>query len=112
MVKFCGKCGKPSEQGKLCTCIPLRNEEPEVLTLEETRQLEVLTLEEYCKILSGCLKRTDKNICIHRLTGDGDKRILIAPLWSGNKKNVLNSINRYLETTNTIQGELNVEKGR
>ena len=41
---------------------------------------------------------------IHRLTGDGDKRYLLAPLWSGDKKKVLNTINRELKLRNIVQG--------
>ena len=40
MVKFCGKCGKPNEQGKSCSCFPLKIEESEILTLDEKRELE------------------------------------------------------------------------
>ncbi len=65
-----------------------------------------LEMEEYFEIIAKCLKNTPKNIVIHRLTGDGDKSILIAPLWSANKRNVLNSLNRYLNKHNVLQGEL------
>ena len=43
---------------------------------------------------------------IHRLTGDGDKKSLIAPLWSADKKRVLNAINEAFRRDNVIQGEL------
>ena len=43
---------------------------------------------------------------IHRLTGDGAKRDLIAPLWSADKKKVLNAINRAFERDGVIQGSL------
>ena len=46
----------------------------------------------YIDILKQCVKLIPENVVIHRLTGDGDKRILIAPLWSGNKKHVWNRI--------------------
>ena len=49
-----------------------------------------LTLEEYTDILKRCLDVLPEDIVIHRLTGDGDKRLLIAPKWSGDKKKVLN----------------------
>lgn len=57
-------------------------------------RFQVLSLEEYIDILIDALKRIPKNVVIHRLTGDGDKKILIAPEWSANKKLVLNSINQ------------------
>ena len=60
-------------------------------------KITVLSLEEYTKILKECLLALDPKIIIHRLTGDGDKRLLVAPLWSGDKKTVLNYINKELE---------------
>lgn len=55
---------------------------------------EVLTMEEYLKIIKKCLEIIPKNIVIHRLTGDGAKKDLIAPLWSADKKKVLNAISK------------------
>lgn len=46
MVEFCGKCDKTYTPNNLSTCIPIKNQEPEILTLEETQKLEVLTLDE------------------------------------------------------------------
>ncbi|ETP73397.1 radical SAM protein, TIGR01212 family [Lachnospiraceae bacterium JC7] len=54
----------------------------------------VLSLEEYCSILIKCLKLLPEETVVHRITGDGPKKILIAPLWSGDKKRVLNTINK------------------
>ena len=50
-------------------------------------------MEQYIDILCDAVSIIPKNVIIHRLTGDGDKKILVAPLWSGNKKVVLNTIN-------------------
>lgn len=55
-------------------------------------RIEVLSEDEYIAILKECAKIIPDNVVIHRLTGDGDKRLLVAPLWSGNKKHVLNKI--------------------
>ena len=52
----------------------------------------VLTLPEYLDTLDACLQQVPKEVVIHRLTGDGPKRDLIAPLWSADKKTVLNAI--------------------
>lgn len=62
----------------------------------ENGKFEVLTLEEYTDIIVKCVQIIPENIVIHRLTGDGAKKDLIAPLWSADKKNVLNTINRAL----------------
>lgn len=55
-----------------------------------------LELEEYAKILKACLAELKEDTVVHRITGDGAKRDLVAPLWSADKKRVLNYLNRYL----------------
>ena len=55
-----------------------------------------LELDEYAEILRQCLAVLPEHVVVHRLTGDGAKRDLVAPLWSADKKRVLNYINRYL----------------
>ena len=62
----------------------------------ESGKFEALTLEEYIDILKACVEIIPQNVVIHRLTGDGAKKDLIAPLWSADKKNVLNKINKAL----------------
>lgn len=66
---------------------------------------DVLSLEEYTDLLCKCVEVLPENVVIHRLTGDGDKRLLIAPLWSGDKKRVLNHINREFQRKNVTQGK-------
>lgn len=68
-------------------------------------QFRVLDLPEYCGILADCLRVLPPDMVIHRLTGDGAKRDLIAPLWSGDKKRVLNTIRRYFEDADVRQGD-------
>ena len=65
---------------------------------------EPLTMEEYFYRLARCIEALSPRVVIHRLTGDGGKRLLIAPAWSGDKKNVLNSMNRYMNEHNVKQG--------
>lgn len=55
-------------------------------------EVPVLTLEAYIQALEACLRHLPREVVIHRLTGDGAKRDLLAPLWSGEKKKVLNAI--------------------
>ncbi len=55
-----------------------------------------LTLEEYGSILKDCLALVPPHVVVHRITGDGAKKDLIAPLWSADKKRVLNTLNRIL----------------
>ena len=56
-----------------------------------------LEFTEYAAWLKGCLDVLPEHIVVHRITGDGAKRDLIAPLWSGDKKRVLNYLNRVLQ---------------
>lgn len=65
-----------------------------------------LTKEEYLELLIGCIERLRPDTVIHRLTGDGPKEQLIAPLWSLNKKDVLNSLHKELKARNSFQGKL------
>ncbi len=60
-------------------------------------KIKELTLEEYTDIIRDCVKIIPKSVVVHRLTGDGAKKDLIAPMWSADKKNVLNTINRALK---------------
>lgn len=57
---------------------------------------QCMTLEEYCNLIKKCIEIIPNDIAIHRMTGDGDKRTLIAPLWSGDKKRVLNTLNKII----------------
>ena len=59
-------------------------------------KFRTLTPEEYVSILKDCVALLPEDTVVHRLTGDGPKRILIAPLWSGDKKRFINLINREL----------------
>ena len=57
-------------------------------------KFDCLTLEEYGIWLKACLAQVPEEVVVHRITGDGAKKDLIAPLWSGDKKRVLNFLNR------------------
>jgi len=64
----------------------------------------VMEKEEYFEILGKALAIIPKNVVIHRLTGDGPKNQLIAPLWTANKKDVMNSMNKYFSDNGIFQG--------
>lgn len=57
-----------------------------------------LQLDDYCSVLKSCLEILRKDIVVHRITGDGPKSLLIAPKWSADKKYVLNTIKREIES--------------
>ena len=65
---------------------------------------QTMSLEEYIAALEGCVRRIPREMVIHRLTGDGAKRDLLAPLWSGNKKRVLNAIHHAFLQDDVEQG--------
>jgi radical SAM protein (TIGR01212 family) len=71
----------------------------------EAGRFQTLELETYIGILEECIRRLPPEIVIHRLTGDGAKADLIAPLWSADKKRVLNAIRAAFERDNVVQGE-------
>lgn len=62
-------------------------------------------MEEYVHMLGTCIARLRPDIVIHRLTGDGPKDLLIAPLWTGAKRTVLNRIHQYLKESDIWQGK-------
>ncbi len=57
-------------------------------------EFDVLSFEEYADILCACLRVLPPEMVVHRFTGDGPKKTLVAPMWSTDKKMVLNRLNR------------------
>ena len=64
-----------------------------------------LALEEYTDLLCEVVEHLSPDTVIHRITGDGDKRLLVAPMWSADKKRTLNYINSEFTKRNIIQGK-------
>ena len=69
----------------------------ELCSMHEKGQYVALEKDEYIKLLLLCLKNLRKGIVVHRITGDAPKRLLVAPLWSADKKRVLNDINKAIK---------------
>ena len=67
---------------------------------------QVFTIDTYVDLILECIGNLRKDIVIHRLTGDGPKELLIAPLWSLQKRTVLNKIAHQLKVQNLRQGDL------
>lgn len=65
---------------------------------------KTLSMEEYIDILCDAVEILPENVVIHRLTGDGDKKLLVSPMWSADKKRVLNAINKAFNEKNVTQG--------
>lgn len=70
-----------------------------------------LTQEDYTAILIHCLEILSPEIVIHRLTGDGPKDLLLAPKWSLNKRNVLNTLHKAMRQQDTYQGRCYYDAG-
>lgn len=70
----------------------------------EAGEFSVLSLEEYIRWLFECIRHLPKEIVVHRITGDAPKLHLVAPLWSADKKTVLNTINRAMDDRHLMQG--------
>ena len=70
----------------------------------ENGTFETLGLEAYADLLCDCLEVLPPHVVIHRMTGDGDKKLLAAPLWSADKKRVLNTLQRVFRERDVVQG--------
>lgn len=69
-----------------------------------TGKFEVLSEDAYIELVIRCLEIIPDDIVIHRVTGDGPKNILVAPLWSGNKRHVLNTLHQKMKIEKREQG--------
>ncbi len=99
-ARYIGRCG--AKGIKLQLLHVLKN--TDLAADYENGVFNVLSLEEYTHILMEIIKLLPEELVIHRLTGDGAKKLLIAPLWSADKKNVLNTLNNAFIANNITQG--------
>lgn len=77
----------------------------DLAALYESGQCTVLTQEEYIDLVLHSIALLPPEMTIHRLTGDGPKKLLLAPLWSSRKREVLNEIHKQLKQQNIWQGK-------
>lgn len=77
----------------------------DLASLYETSPFKILRMEEYLDILLDCIAHLREDIVIHRLTGDGPKQLLIAPMWSANKRLVLNTVMKRMKEQDVWQGK-------
>lgn len=70
----------------------------------ENTGFHIYSLEEYIDILFELIENLRGDIVIHRITGDGPKNLLIEPKWTGNKRNVLNTIYKQMGERDLVQG--------
>lgn len=79
-------------------------EHTDLATYYRSGAFATLTKEQYLDILIQCITHLSPDIVIHRVTGDGPKELLIAPTWSCNKRDVLNSLHKQMKELNAYQG--------
>lgn len=82
----------------------------DLCTLYETGAFETMDFDEYIALVGQCIKLLPQDTVIHRLTGDGPKKLLAAPLWSGDKRRLLNAMSAYLRDNGIYQGMDAAEK--
>ena len=100
-VKHVGKIG--SDGIKLQLLHVLRGTDLEKMYRQG--DFQTLSKEAYIDILCDCIEVLPPTTVIHRLTGDAPKALLVAPAWSANKKDVLNSIQKAFRERNIQQGK-------
>lgn len=73
--------------------------------LYQAAPFPIMTMEEYISLILDCIRLLPPDVVIHRLSGDGPKLLLIEPLWSGNKRALLNALSKAFKETGAYQGE-------
>ena len=77
----------------------------ELASYYEANPFWTFSLEEYCDFIVDCIELLPPEMVLHRITGDGPRKLLLAPLWSTDKKRVLNTIHKCLAERDTWQGK-------
>ncbi len=77
----------------------------DLASMYENGEFEVLTMEDYIETIVAALSILPEQVVVHRLTGDGPGDLLIAPMWSRRKREVLNGIHRQMKSQNVWQGK-------
>lgn len=78
--------------------------------LYENGSYHPLTQDAYTNLVTDCLEHLAPDIVVHRLTGDGPKNLLLAPLWSADKRKVLNTLHHTMKIRASFQGRLYEER--
>ncbi len=99
-VRFAAECGISGIKLQLLHVL----KGTKLAQMYEAGKFRCLEYEEYVDIVVRCIEILPPDVVVHRITGDGKGQDLIAPLYSKNKKKVLNGINREFVIRNTYQG--------
>ena len=89
-------CALPIKGIKLSLLHVLKN--TVLADMYEASPWPMMSLDEYCHLVVDCIDVIPDNIVVHRITGDGPRKLLIAPSWSTDKKRILNTINQLLKS--------------
>lgn len=87
-------CSLPISGIKLQLLHVLKN--TRLARMYEKDPFDIMSMDQYCDLIVECLDIIPENIIVHRLTGDGPRKLLIAPMWSLDKKKVLNTLNKLI----------------
>ena len=107
MIRTAEYVGKFTDGIKIQLLHVLKN--TRLAELYEKGFFETLSEDEYISLVAEVIAVLPQNVVIHRLTGDGDKNLLISPKWSGDKRRVLNLINHELKIKNFFQGKNQID---
>ena len=94
-VQSCAYVGRSGAKGVKLQLLHVL-EGTDLAELWRAGRVPMMELEDYARLLGRCLAVLPEDMVIHRLTGDGPKKDLLAPLWTADKKRVLNYVNHYL----------------
>ena len=99
-VRYVAHCGVQGIKLQLLHVLT----DTDLFELYQRKAFRVLEKEEYLELVTDLIEYLPPRMVVHRLTGDGPKRTLTAPLWSANKKDVLNSLRQRMLEKDTTQG--------
>lgn len=80
-------------------------EHTDLAILYKKEPFPLFTRDDYCRLIRKCIERLPEEMVIHRITGDGPRKLLLAPLWSTDKKRVLNQIQKEFRSHDSWQGK-------
>ena len=100
-IRFLNRCGIFGIKLQLLHIL----ENTDLAVLYRAGKVPVLSMDAYLSYLQKCIAALSPDIVIHRVTGDGPKNILIAPSWSSNKRNVLNTLHQRMKLSSIRQGQ-------
>jgi radical SAM protein (TIGR01212 family) len=105
MIDTCRAVAKMDVQGIKIHLLHLMRKTPMVRQYE-AGLLRFLEQDEYIKLIADSLELLPPDMIVHRLTGDAPRNLLIGPMWSLKKWEVLNGIDDELKRRGTWQGRL------